>query len=164
MSDPSPQPVSPDQPPGQQPGRATSLDLRPWRWQPILSGGVTLLILALLVGGILWFLDEPVLVEVTGRVTCEGKPLKDGVVTTMPVKGGLGAISGFDAEGNFRLKTNGAEGAFTGEHKLAVKRYTRDMPPKPLVPGKYLDEATSPLSIRVKKGAVNHFEFDIDPL
>jgi hypothetical protein len=110
----------------------------------------------------MWIVDRPVLVPVTGRVTCDGKPPPDAVVVTVPVDGGLGGLSGLDADGKFRLQTNGAEGAFTGEHKLLVKSYTRGMPPKPLVAAKYLDEATTPLTIRVRKGHANHFEFEID--
>ncbi|MGE5191414.1 MAG: hypothetical protein ACM3U2_02860 [Deltaproteobacteria bacterium] len=164
MSEPSPLQAPRDQTVPQEPARQSSLDLRPSRWQPILSGGVTLLVIALLAGGIMWVVDQPVLVPVTGRVTCEGKPLKDAIVTTVPVKGGLGALSALDAEGNFNLETNGADGAYTGEHKFMVKSFVPGtMPPKPLVAVKYLDEATTPLTILVKKGAANHFEFKIDP-
>jgi hypothetical protein len=163
MSEPSPLQAPDDQQVAPEPARESSLDLRPSRWQPILAGGFTLLVIAVLAGGIMWVIDQPVLVPVTGRVTCEGRALKDAIVMTVPVKGGLGGLSSLDADGNFKLETNGAEGAYTGEHKFLVKSFTLSMPPKPLVAVKYLDESTTPLTIHVKDGKVNHFEFEIDP-
>lgn len=108
------------------------------------------------------FFQEPALVPVTGRVLYRGKPLPDGFVVTSPLGGGTPALSAFDAEGGFELTTNGISGARVGVHRLAVRAYTRDMPPTPIVPAIYISAETSPLTIVVENGGRNYFEFELD--
>src|SRR5262245_12508466 len=107
MSDSTPLQPPQDTSAGLEAAPEEPLDLRPWPWQPIVSGIFTVAACALIGAGIWWLLDEPDLVPVTGRITCDGKPLKDGIVTTVPVRGGMGALSPLDAAGNFKLETNG---------------------------------------------------------
>jgi hypothetical protein len=160
MSEPAPVPdhepsIRPD------PHHEDSLDDRSGAWVRIVVAGCALLLCAAVIGGFVWLLDAPVLVPVTGRVKFGDKSLKTGFVTAIPVRGGLAALSALDAEGNFDLMTNGVRGAYTGEHKLTVQAMTPGMPPKPIVPQEYADEWTTPLTMKVKKGESNHFEFEI---
>ena len=162
MSDRLPTDNDHDVPVTPNPAGAASPDLRPLWWQPIVTGGVALLVCAAFIGAIIWYLDQPVLVTTTGRVTSEGKPLDNAFVMSIPVNGGGTAVSAVDVDGKFKLETNGVEGAYTGQHKLLVRAFTHDMPPKPTIPAKYLDETTTPLTIHVKQGEPNYFEFEIE--
>lgn len=136
---------------------------RPGRRQStfVIAIVLALICLVVIIGLNIWF-SVPELVPVTGRVLYQGKTLPDGFVMSSPIRGGESAISGLDSEGGFDLSTNGTPGAFVGTHRFVVRAYTRDMPPTPVVPGIYTSAETTPLTIVVKKGARNHFEFDIE--
>lgn len=113
------------------------------------------------VSGLNILFSVPELVPVTGRVLYQGKTLSDGFVMSSPTRGGESALSGLDKEGRFDLFTNGVPGASVGTHRFVVRAYTRGMPPTLIIPGIYISAETTPLTIVVKKGARNHFEFDL---
>ena len=108
------------------------------------------------------WLREPELVPVTGRVLYQGEPLSEGFVVSLPIRGGLSALSKLDDEGRFDLSTNGVPGAAVGTHRMTVQAYTREMPPRPRIPAQYVSAERTPLKLVVKKGAANYFDFQLD--
>lgn len=109
-------------------------------------------------------LEPPVLVEFSGRVMFEGKPVTTGGVATLRLDDELdSAVSALDAEGKFTLETNGAPGAYVGRHKVLISSMTPTMPPRPLIPGIYGSLATTPLMINVSKDpSKNSVEFVLE--
>ena len=101
------------------------------------------------------------LAEVSGKVTCKGKPLPEGTVLFVP-QGGPAAASVLAADGSYRLLSRKpGDGALIGRHKVAI------IPPPhgkianaPKVPPKYRDPETSGLVAEVKKGE-NILDFDL---
>jgi hypothetical protein len=64
---------------------------------------------------------DPGLVPVSGRVTFEGKPVKEVIVNFQPAETtpGNGALGGTDADGRFTLTdSRGQRGAYAGEYKV----------------------------------------------
>jgi hypothetical protein len=73
----------------------------------------------------------PKLVPVSGKVTLGGQPLTAGVVTFFPDeskgnKGEYSATGSIDADGNYKLTTDGKEGAPLGAYRVSVN--TQGMP------------------------------------
>ncbi len=92
----------------------------------------------------------PTLVQFTGRVVYEGKPVTTGGIATLRLDDQLdSATSALDSEGKFALETNGEPGAYVGRHKVVISSMTPTMPPQPLIPGVYGSMATTPLVINV---------------
>ena len=98
------------------------------------------------------------LVEVTGRVFYKGQPVTQGSIFTEVDRNGLFVgLSLLDKEGRFRLMTqiDGElhNGAFVGEHKVAIASYETAAnllgTPPGLVPKRYLENNTSGLSMLV---------------
>src|SRR5262245_6286098 len=148
--------------PPPEPVAKPSQNLGSTRLWPILAGGLVFVCGAAIVAGVFWVMDQPVLVPVSGRIRFSGRTLENAFVLAIPNRGGQSALSPLDADGNFSLMTNGADGALTGEHKLVVKAFSGGMPPKPIVPAKYSEAATTHWTIKVTKGPANHFEFEIE--
>ncbi len=104
------------------------------------------------------------LVQATGTVTWDGKPVTVGAVMTVlendPTFSSIGAL---DQQGRFTLSTNGeADGTAVGRHKLVVASFGDGMPPPPLVPAEYTTLPTTPLVIDVSSDpARNHFEIKL---
>ena len=89
-------------------------------------------------------------VKFTGIVTYQGKPVTVGSVMTEFVGDPMDFSIGFlDAEGRFSLETNGEPGASVGRHRVRISSMAPGIPPRPLVPPKYLENATTPLEIDV---------------
>lgn len=89
-------------------------------------------------------------VKFTGVVTYQGKPVTVGSVMTEVVGDPMDFSIGFlDAEGRFSLETNGEPGASVGRHRVRISSMAPGIPPRPLVPPKYLESATTPLEIDV---------------
>jgi len=89
-------------------------------------------------------------VKFTGVVTYQGKPVTVGSVMTEFVGDPMDFSIGFlDAEGRFSLETNGEPGASVGRHRVRISSMAPGIPPRPLVPPKYLENATTPLEIDV---------------
>lgn len=95
-----------------------------------------------------------------GVVKFDGKPVTNATINFYPQSGPAG-IATSDAEGNFRIKTNGADGAVVGSHKVTVidqpqefsaeadgKEITVDNV-KTTFPAKYRDAKTTDLVVTV---------------
>jgi hypothetical protein len=96
---------------------------------------------------------------VSGKVTVDGQPVTEGNVSFLPVgketKAGL-CVGQIDSGGNYKIFTDGKEGAPEGKYKVTV---TRSMMPssgttKPSTPfnSKYSNVNTTPLTIDVPSG------------
>lgn len=101
------------------------------------------------------------IVEVTGKVLVDGKPLTTGRVNTMP-EHGRGAQGAIDSAGEFILSSGDlGPGALIGTHRVAVvaveetSTFTPGVPSKSLVPQRYASPETSGLTIEVKPDEVN---------
>ena len=116
--------------------------------------------------------------EVTGVVTLNGKPMEFIHVEFWPDVGPR-SFGKTDAEGKFTLQLDDRtrEGAVPGSHKVSLKDtwptkddYINDggewvdmsEGKKSRIATKYYDAPRSPLSVTVKSGETNHFEFPID--
>lgn len=104
--------------------------------------------------------DLPPTVPVTGKVTYQGQPISNGLVTFIPSNGSKPASGQTDKNGEFTLSTFGREdGAVFGKHKVTIKAYKEGqdvslVPADKLsyaVPKKYVEEATTSLEVEVKK-------------
>ncbi len=77
--------------------------------------------------------DGPKLAEVTGKVTVDGKPVPNAIVTFNPTApGGSNSLGKTDSQGNYRLSfTQDKRGAMIGEHEVEIvtkKMSASDMP------------------------------------
>ncbi|MSR56994.1 MAG: carboxypeptidase regulatory-like domain-containing protein [Planctomycetaceae bacterium] len=145
--------------------QADPVELKPAPIQiwPMIFGGGGLLFAA----GLIWFIiamlkDDGTLVTVTGRVTMQGQPVENGFIMVASAQGGQSALSAFDADGKFDLATEGAQGVRVGTYKVVVRAFTRAMPPQSTVRSIYTEATTTPLTMKVEKAGVNHFEFDLE--
>lgn len=103
-------------------------------------------------------------VPFTGIVLFEGRPVTTGSVMTEVIGDPLDFSMGYlDQQGRFSLETNGEPGASVGRHKVRISSLAPGIPPRPLVPPKYLETATSPLEIEVTTDpAMNDVVFELD--
>ena len=62
----------------------------------------------------------PELGTVTGKVTLDGKPVTNGLVTFAPVAKGGASIGKTDANGQYELLFVDRKGALLGQHKVTV--------------------------------------------
>ncbi len=112
----------------------------------------------------------PPLVQVTGRVLLDAKPLKGAQIFTRPV--GLpcnGAMAVADDEGRFALRTDVdgdfLDGAYAGEHRVIVLGFDPDVPSGPfkpplVTPPECSEFDTTPLRIQVDRDPTrNDVEF-----
>lgn len=106
--------------------------------------------------------------QVSGKVTLEGQPLPDALVTFAPVKpGGSTAAGKTDAGGNYQLHySSGVEGAEIGENRVAISTYDEGSPdiepPRPKVPEKVpLKYNIRSELVRDVKQDANTFDFDL---
>lgn len=124
--------------------------------------------------------DKLQVAEVTGVVTLDGKPLEFIHVEFWPDVGPR-SFAKTDASGTFTLQTDDRTqmGAVPGSHKVSLKDtwHTRDdyiseggdwvdmsAGKKGRISTKYFDAVRSPLSVSVKAGEANNFEFPVDPV
>jgi len=127
---------------------------------------VAVVVFGLYVTGALNFLEafvKPALVESKGVVYWNGNILKGGEINTQhETKGVRGATGYIKADGTFVLTTqvNGefVDGAYAGQHKVTIRQIDRLAPrgasmPPPGSPEKYLDFATTDLTINVVRDA-----------
>lgn len=86
----------------------------------------------------------------SGQVLLNGKPVTVGAVMTQSIDDEYGVgIGELDKEGRFRLRSNDVDGVTAGTHRVAVSSMAPGIPPRPLVPSKYLNQNTTPLTINV---------------
>ena len=111
---------------------------------------------------------------VSGRVTLDGKPLRDAQISFRPERGPE-AFASLDGDGRYRLSTRAAgDGAVAGEHIVTLAEVTGGLalepgePPRlekppadamPL-PERYLQAETSGLRATVVPG-INTFDFKL---
>ncbi len=109
---------------------------------------------------------KPELVPVRGRITLEGKPVTEVVVTFTPLGDtpGNGAMGATDADGRFTLTdVRGTTGAHVGEYKVSLypapTAAKRDDPADVVskgggssVPGIYIDPNQTPVRATVPAG------------
>ncbi len=117
-------------------------------------------------------------VEVTGTVTLDGKPLELVQVEFWPTNGPR-SVGKTNAEGKFTLELDDGSksGAVPGKHKVALRDtwpskddYLSDggdwvdmsKGKKSRIHSKYYDAPSSPLSADVQPGKANSFEFPVD--
>ena len=62
----------------------------------------------------------PSLGKVTGKVTMDGQPLPNSLVTFVPEAGGTASTGITDSEGKYQLGHVGRHGAVVGKHKVSV--------------------------------------------
>lgn len=121
----------------------------------------------------------PELVEVTGTVTLDGKPLSNAVIYFLPNldKGTKGptASAVLDAEGKYRLSSPGGKsGVIKGHHFVTLicqENGVREVEPnvfvriegKCLLPARYSYEKTSKLVAEVAKSDTIDFELTTKP-
>jgi hypothetical protein len=122
--------------------------------------------------------DPQAVVEVTGVVTLNGKPLELVAVEFWPDNGPR-SFGKTDTEGKFTLQLDdrSKSGAVPGTHKVSLKDTLHlqdnyigeggdwvDMTKgrKSRIDSKYFDAPRSPVSVQVKSGEPNHFEFAVD--
>ena len=112
-------------------------------------------------------------VKVTGTVMYKSRPLVGVNVTFTPDKG-RPATGTTDPAGKFTLSTfKSGDGAVEGTHKVTITPTAGSEPmpgtpeaakagaAKPEFPPKYRDPSQSGLTATVKKGAENHFKFEL---
>jgi hypothetical protein len=120
--------------------------------------------------------DPSGLVEATGTVTYEGRPLEGANVLFQPQGGNepsLASQSVTDGDGRFRLSTHIGAGKFQsgiapGRYGVAITKLDTASnsstlaPPKHLLPKKYATPPTSGLVAEVAAGRENDFRFVIE--
>lgn len=110
--------------------------------------------------------------DVSGKVTFQGNPVADVLVSFIPEKG-PGASGKTDAEGNYTLMTKKpGDGAVVGKHVVTISQPVQGMilekgkpprmvpPPKLTIPPKFADATTSGLIAEVKDGG-NTINFEL---
>jgi hypothetical protein len=121
----------------------------------------------------------PQVAEVTGVVTMKGKPM-DLILVEFWSSNGPRSYGQTDENGKFTLKLDDGSqpGAIPGSHKVALKdtwpikdNYLSESGEwvdksdgkKSRIDTKYYDAMKSPLTVEVKAGEKNNFEFEVDP-
>lgn len=108
----------------------------------------------------------PEMARVYGKVTYQGQPVPKGTISFVPVDAvnGNPATGVLQSDGSYTLQTvEPGDGARLGEYRVAISTITEDQildyipktpppKPKPLIPEKYSDPATSGLTATVKSG------------
>ena len=99
---------------------------------------------------------------VNGRVFYRGAPLPGGTIVFSPDpgRGGTGplAVGQIDAEGHYRLRTEGGDGAAVGWHRVTVAAG----PTTPDFPTHYGDPERSGLSREVADGTANVIDLRLE--
>jgi hypothetical protein len=114
---------------------------------------------------------NPATYAVTGKVTYQGKPVKNAGVMFMP-SSGRPASSLTDAEGRFTLRTfKDGDGAIGGENVVCISKTmpapadnTKDPMLKKMIsllPTCYATPTTSPLKVTVSATGPNDFTFNL---
>lgn len=63
----------------------------------------------------------PKLGQVTGKVTLDGQPLANVIVTFTPVAGGIASTGITNSQGEYELVCQQGKGALVGQHKVSVR-------------------------------------------
>lgn len=117
------------------------------------------------------------LVNVTGQVLLDGKPLADASVEFSPIDvlpnekglGGAGASASTDANGLFDLYTASQRGVQPGNYKVRISKYNEPVvnenapmkPARETVPAKY--NTKSDLTVEVVDSGLSDLKFELEP-
>lgn len=116
--------------------------------------------------------------SVTGKVTMNGSPLKEGTISFENQAKGIALSGQIRDDGTYQLSSYKGKGLPAGSYKISISPAGRlqsaeDIPlvgknPKPpkdvsksLIPEKYRNASTSGLTAEVREGTNPPFEFDI---
>jgi hypothetical protein len=109
--------------------------------------------------------------DVSGTVTLDGEPLREGVVSFIPMSG-RAAKGEIQSDGSFVLGTYGtSDGARVGKNMVAIEAVHLGEPTatdliglhdkKSLIPTEYNDPSNSQLVYEVKAGESNVFQIEL---
>lgn len=142
------------------------IPLSPRTWQPAAARTVATVCLLLAAG---CGDGRPDTVPATGTVTYHEQPVADAQVVFM-AEGARPASAKTDAAGKFVLGTFvPGDGAVVGEHRVTIAKSEKANPNddspypemKSVIPSRYSNPASSPLTATVKPGDPNDFQFDL---
>ena len=101
----------------------------------------------------------PYLASVTGKVTLDGKPVANAIVTFAPMDGGVASTGITDSDGTYRLGCHLGEGALVGQHLVSV----RSQPPMSDLVGSTVDFEDNP-NVRPDPDARFRLPVFVDPI
>ncbi len=124
--------------------------------------------------------SRPEIASVSGQVTYQGKPVTTGRIAFYPENGRRPAMAAIEPDGSYKLTTfDSKDGALLGKHRVTIKStravggppldgLNRDAKAAPasqpklewLVPEKYSQKDTTPLTAEVKDGK-NTIDFNL---
>ncbi|MCD4728826.1 MAG: hypothetical protein K8R46_14300 [Pirellulales bacterium] len=124
--------------------------------------------------------SRPEIASVSGKVTYQGKPIASGRIGFHPEDGRRPAMAAIEPDGCYKLTTfDSKDGALLGKHRVTIKStrtvgglpldgFNRDAKAAPaslpklewLVPEKYSQKDTTPLTAEVEEGE-NTIDFDL---
>lgn len=116
--------------------------------------------------------NAPEIAPAAGVVNLNGTPLPNATVTFYPEAGPAGLGIG-DASGQFRVKTNGSDGAVIGKNRVTVStpQSSGEIPPadgneialleKPTIPAKYLSAETTDLIVEIPPDGNVNLKLDL---
>jgi len=106
--------------------------------------------------------------RVSGKVTLEGQPLPDALVTFAPVnQGGSTALGKTDAGGHYKLNYSpGVDGAEIGENRVSISTYDEGAPDSDPPRPKVLEKVPFKYNVRTElvrdvKKEDNTFDFEL---
>ena len=115
----------------------------------------------------------PPIAEVSGKVTCNGQPVTEGVIN-FASESGFGVQARLAADGSYRLRSHHGKGIPLGSYKVSIAPPPFDPVPADLskpparrsqypdIPERYRSFDTSGFAAEVREGG-NVFDFDMKP-
>lgn len=110
--------------------------------------------------------------RVFGHVTCDSKPITSGILVFSNPDAGVHMTAELKPDGTYELQTANGFGLPLGTYQVAINppvgpppeagAAATAAPPAPKIPRKYLDFATSGLTLTVGEGE-NPFDIDMKP-
>jgi hypothetical protein len=114
----------------------------------------------------------PKALPVTGKVTCQGKPVSAASIRFSNPQAGVDLLAKLDADGKYAVVTANGPGLPEGTYQVAIVPDVKNAPVgtfgtppainRPDIPEKYRSPTTSELSVTVKSAAAD-FNVDMRP-